>query len=177
MAMKNMYVFAIFFYFFSLAVGAEELDLQCQNLNPRLKLQLVKCYWDKNVLVGRYGGTEVLPLYATDFDDRQVVIAQAKKMKKILEFSFNDVNGNQILLAPPFEEQILNREKGKSAYKKWTLYQEIVQYKAQGGEGGYVMQCTTATQQKNKGAIAVSECFSLENRIAFFSLLDAIQDN
>ena len=121
--------------------------------------------------------------YATELDQRSVVVGyglnlkQVKEAAGVLSNNGKDYLSRTLLTAPPMTEAIESRKPTRSSTNRgpWVVFFEQIQYGAEGGGQGYVIDCGTALKTEEGTAIAVAECFSLENRQRFLNTLDQIQ--
>lgn len=166
------------------AVADGESVICTEPILPGLRLVEARCDVEGGTSAFSFSGPEPTSPYASEFDQRRVVIAKATSKAK-LSFSRGfdlDASGRPLssagpqLISPPHEDQIVQREHLKKGIKKrgWHIATERIGYGVQGGGGGYVVDCSTATRWHKSYALAVAECYPLEERQRFIKTLDLI---
>ena len=146
-------------------------------------LQQAECSIQWGLTVERYMDSVPLSAYATEFDRRSVTVVHGANAKAVSDAagvaggSRAMDNGRSRLVKPPIEDQIAHRISAKSTqkYLQWTIWMERIQYRAQGGSLGYVIDCATALRSNQHCTTAVAECFPLEEQQRFLRTLDAVK--
>lgn len=163
---------------------ADGLPLSCGS--PLLEdraLRQIECVDEKGLVVQRYEESSPPTAYATDLDKRTVAVARSEQVEALMQAagivskSRRQALPRTLLLQPPMKDQVHHRAPPRAArkHKQWQLWTEEVQYGAQGGSPGFVIDCVTAIRTEPKYATAVAECFPLEERTRFLSTLDKIK--
>jgi hypothetical protein len=146
-------------------------------------LQQTSCEERTGLTAIRYSDVGASSAYATAFDRRSVVVlfghdvhavkSEAGLPARSSEHSLYCVK----LVEPPFADQIESRKAAKRPirHRTWTVLTERVQYEAQGGAAGFVIDCATAMKSSKGGSVAIAECFALEERQRFFRTLDLVR--
>ena len=143
-------------------------------------LHQISCQEKNGVTIRRFEGIKSNDPYATELDQRVLVIAQslhADVARKAAGFVRNH-EGRWILkrsplLQPPHDHQVVRRSFSRSkAFGVWTLSTEHIAYGAQGGALGFPMDCVTAFRTSPLPSTAVVECHSLEEHERFLSTLN-----
>lgn len=164
----------------SMAVGDPAICIE--PALPGLHVVEIQCDVAHGRVVFSFSGPEPTSPYASDFDRRRVAIAKATSTRRLKlpggpgAESHSPRSAGFQLLSPPAQEQIVQREEVKKAVKKsgWHIVTERVSYGAQGGRFGFVMECSTATHWHKTYALAVAECYPLEERQRFVKTLELI---
>lgn len=154
-----------------------------ESIFPKLNLRQTSCNEQDGVETRKYSGSEPTSPYATEFDRRQVVIAKSADTAKLQQVVGLKVTGQTLkmpriqLVTPPFEDQISQRKSMSKPERRngWVIVTERIQYAAQGGRPGFVMDCSTAVHRRKKDSAAVAECFPLEERDRFLHTLDSVR--
>ena len=136
------------------------------------------------VTVVQYSEKASATAYQTDFDTRKVAVAFGRDPRAVNEVAgVNPLNRGKksrktLLLAPPYADRIVQRQFSKKTryHRSWTIWREKIKYGTQGYSAGYTIDCATAYRLRDHDAIAVSECFSLENWPRFIQTLDAMTE-
>lgn len=147
------------------------------------ELQRIECSRQQGLTVERYVDQVPSSAYATEFDRRAVTVvhgANAKAVRDVAGIS-SGIRGMSVghshLVKPPLEDQIAHRSMTKATQKhlQWTIWTEQIQYGAQGGAPGYLIDCVTALRSNQHCTTAVAECFPFEERQRFLRTLDAVK--
>lgn len=148
------------------------------------KLSMTHCATEAGVLVLNYKDVETGSPYATDFDKREVSVAISNSRALILKKIGAEVTKRGIslhktlLVSPPAPAQIKDRHMSPNPARSgnWKVFIENIQYAAQGSAPGFPIKCGTALQFNDFGdsAVAVSECFTYENKHRFLSTLTRV---
>ena len=163
---------------------AGETSAKCTT--PRIvsdTLALTECEQKNQLTLATYRAPSSSSSYATEFDQRSVVVGYGLELKQVKEaagiLSNNGKNylSRTLLTTPPMTEAIESRNPVKSpkSHGDWVVFYEQIQYGAEGVAQGYVIDCATALKTERGTTIAVAECFPLENRKRFLIMLDQIQ--
>ena len=142
-----------------------------------------ECSNQDGLTVFRYLGKTTSSPYATEFDQRSVLVARGLNAKAVraaagIDAGPKGMSLNQSRLARPLaEDQIARRSPLKASvrHREWTIMTERVQYAAQGRAPGFVVDCATALRSSQRETTAVAECFPLEERQRFLRTLEAIR--
>lgn len=141
-------------------------------------LKNTRCESTNGLTFIQYEGAKTDSPYTTQFDVRSIAIMigpDAKSVKAASGFPERAAVGSfrTQLTSPPFKEQIVSRhpEKKMLKYGEWAYVVEHIQYGAQGSARGYVVDCATAHKAASGHAVAISECFSIEERSRFLQTL------
>lgn len=163
-------------------MGDSEPAICAEPVLPGLHIAKAYCDMESGRSTFSFSGPEPTSPYTSDFDRRRVVIAKATSTSKLklpgslgAESRSRRSTGIQ-LIAPPVEDQIVQREHIKKTVKKrgWKIVTERVTYGAQGGVPGFAMDCSTATRWQKTFTLAVAECYPLEERQRFIKTLELI---
>lgn len=163
---------------------AHEITTTCTGLALAAEgLQQTECSSQNGLTVTRYLGTAPRTVYETEFDRRAVTVANGANAKLVREAAgiTSGARGMSIvqsrLVKPPVEDQIVHRTPAKETQRHlhWTVWTEQIQYGAQGGAPGFVIDCATALRSNRHGTTAVAECFPLEERLRFLRTLESIK--
>jgi len=140
---------------------------------------------DRNgVFLSTYIDSKPASPYATEFDQRKVVIAYSANDSSLIAMAGipiqgEDARGYRTQLSPlPESDQAIRRipELKVQNHLGWRIYIERVEYGAQGGGIGYAVDCATALKAiAQKKMTAVSECFALEHRQRFMETLTLVR--
>ena len=176
---------ALAFLMYQSAIGfANEASAKCTA--PKIvsdTLAITECAQKNQVTLVTYREPSSLSPYATALDQRSVVVGYGPDMKQvkeaagILSNNGSDYLSRTLLTAPPMAEAVESRKPTSSSTNRgrWVVFFEQIQYGAEGGGQGYVIDCGTALKTVQATAIAVAECFSLEDRQRFLNTLDQIR--
>lgn len=142
-----------------------------------------ECSSRDGVTISTFLGPAALSPYATEFDRRTFVVARGqdamavRNVAGLIEVPRGTVKTQITLAQPPLQDQITRRDAKRvaSSHRQWVVRSESVQYTAQGGVPGYVVECATAIRSKRLETVAAAECFSLEERKRFLRTLDALR--
>lgn len=146
-------------------------------------LQISACSSGLGLTRVEYVGSTPPSPYATEFDKRKVVIAQGQDARLVRNAAGIETgpHGASLsrtrLVRPPEEDQLASRKMSRagSSFEGWTVWVESIQYAAQGAMPGFTMDCATALRTEKVAATAVAECFALEERQRFFSILRTLR--
>jgi hypothetical protein len=167
-------------------VGSASADGMPDCATPVLVTDLLarsECDSQDGITRSRFLGAAPSSPYATEFDRRSVAVARGHDPKAVSEAAGVILlsRGARLqrtrLTRPPAEDQIARRTavRATSKYRQWTVMMERVQYSAQGGAPGFVVDCATALSSTARETTAVAECFALEDRQRFLRTLDEIR--
>lgn len=151
------------------------LSNECPVFPEHMNLRLMECQSKTGGVLAYYAGANKGAEYSTEFDKRRVVIAVARgdaQLKKLVPGAGAE---RTRLVDPPQPEQIRRRESKRTTHKGWTLYHEVVQYVGPSGGPGFVLECVSASTRDKNQAFAVEECFLLEEKQRFLSVLDYLE--
>lgn len=163
---------------------AGEADTSCSALSlTDEKLEQAECTTLNNVILVKYLGPIPDSPYATEFDRRKISLARSNEAQNVKTIAgiADSVRGMTLersnLIQPPLENHIANRTLPKTAqkYRNWNIWIEKIQYGAQGGAQGFAIDCATALNITPQGAIAVAECYPLEEQRRFLRTLNKIK--
>jgi hypothetical protein len=150
---------------------------------PSDVLERTECSIQSGVTLSRFIGPVSSSAYGTDFDQRSVAVAQGSDAIAIRAIA-GIVSGKRGITLhrnglgqPPAEDRISRRDivRQPSKHFQWSVITERIQYGAQGGGLGFVLDCATALRSNSRQTTAVAECFPLEERRRFLQTLDAIR--
>ncbi len=144
-------------------------------------LEQSECSVQDGLTLSRHVGSVPVSPYSTVFDQRSVVVVHGTNAAAVRESAgiTTGLRGMSLLqsrlVRPPAEDQIARRTAARSAskHREWNVLSERIQYAAQGGAPGFVIDCATALGSVGQQTTAVGECFPLEERQRFFRTLDA----
>ena len=160
----------------------EENPVECRNDPPLFidGLHRAACRVVNSALVEEYLGDKPNSPYATEFDQRKLIVAYGKKLKPVtfaVEINYkNPSTPNDNFLRPPAVDEI--SEIGsvkKRKLKIWSISTRQVQYLSQGGRGGFVLMCSTAVGTFNNTIVGLSECLPFERVDEFKEVLKSIR--
>lgn len=144
-----------------------------------------ECTTQDGVTVSQFLGTAPSSPYATEFDRRAFAFAVARgqntesvrRVAGIVKGFRGAATTQSFLSPPPSQAQIARRDASGAArsHHQWIVMFERVQYAAQGGVPGFVIDCATAIRSNRSETVEAAECFPLEERKRFFRTLDAIR--
>ncbi|MEY4581319.1 MAG: hypothetical protein RL701_6022, partial [Pseudomonadota bacterium] len=121
-----------------------------------------ECSSQDGITVSQFVGATPSSPYATEFDRRTVAVVRGHDAKSVRQAA-GFVNGSRgialpqsRLARPPAEDQIARRvaDRATSRYRKWTVMTEKIQYGAQGGAPGFVLDCATALRSNQRETTA-----------------------
>jgi hypothetical protein len=169
----------------ALSVGLCPIESRSDDASFSLdQLSMTDCTTEAGVLVLKYANIGTDSPYATEFDRRDLSIAlsdnRAVLLRKIgAKISRRGISLRTTLLAsPPHSSQIKDRRMSPNPARagKWIIFIEDIQYAAQGTAPGFPIECGTAVRLNDSGvrAVAVSECFTYENKQRFLSTLTQV---
>lgn len=145
-------------------------------------LDRVACEVSQSVAIERYSGQKLASPYASEFDQREVVVAWGGKAEFVeavagIKSDPGAIQRQTGLLQPPFADQIVRRYlfKKASRYNQWVIVYEQIEYAAQGAAQKFFLECATAIRSSTQATKVVAECFSLEERRRFLKTLDAVK--
>jgi hypothetical protein len=163
----------------------EEVRLNCSNFEATAGEELKRgsCAVDSDgTLSATFGWHATQSPHATALDERRVVVVVADSGGRALSAlrrgcrPDNEVGLVDCQLAfAPMDDLVTSRQSVDAPVKlgAWTITQERVSYGAQGGAVGFQMDCATAIGPRKSRTVAIFECFPLEQRKRFLSMVDA----
>ena len=162
---------------------AHEKVVDCPNSQKLIfdGLHRETCQLLGSVTIERYRGEKKSSPYATDFDRRELVVADGiismAGLAKIVSpdnasSSFNSFD----LLQPPMTDQIFRVSRlPLRMFQTWAISADIVRYKTQGDVPGFDLTCALAKRTVYTKSTAVMECFPSEGRANFYSVLNSLK--
>lgn len=134
----------------------------------------------EGVTIIQYREQSTASPYDSDFDVRTVAVVFGRDVAVLLEFAgissqgLGDGARQPLLPAPPYADQIVRRQRSEKVrrHRSWKISREEIRYGTQGFGTGYTIDCAIGYSPLHAGAIAVFECFSLENWQRFLKTLD-----
>jgi hypothetical protein len=165
------------------AARADGMTAACENpTTSTAGLRTTNCSLERGVSIVRLTGAEPLSPYATEFDKRSVVFATGADSKAVKSAAGIHEESNVLskreggLVIPPEFDQIARRSPAKSfKHGQWIVVSERIQYAAQGGAPGFVVDCATAIRGDKQRTVAVAECFPLEERQRYLRTLESVR--
>lgn len=157
-----------------------------QNSSPNLcsgisladsSLTLQKCDSNGNIIYATYKGKESDSPYATEFDEKKLIVAISNNKSDLMNASGFYPESSKLkfdktkLDVIPSPEQISSRKVSKPIEKNgWIINREDIQYFDPKGSG-YIISCATALKYQEGNSIAVSECLPYGQLDEFIELL------
>lgn len=172
--MKHRLAFGFLLVLFAPQAIADASIVQCAHLPPSQGLSLTQCDREGRVAIARFRNQSLSSPYATEFDNRNVVVGSAELDGGESELERSLRAKVTKLIGPPQIGAIAKREKRITKYGEWSILKEVVQYEMQGGAPGYVMQCMVATAKRRKQLTVVGECLPLEEEDRFLALVSSV---
>lgn len=156
-------------------------SVSCEN-SPALSfesMRRVSCETSNGLILEKYRGDQLESPYATEFDQRKVGLAYGQRLNS--EFSIFSKNSLSLkltppsLITPPLTDQIKSRHirPGLKVHRNWKIFNEHIEYVAEGGKTGFVLNCATAIRFFEKKAMVIGECFPLEESNLFILTIDS----
>lgn len=144
-------------------------------------LLLTSCSSNQEVVKADYHSRDGLSLYATELDEKRVVVALSNNGVALRhEAGFSpppqDVDFNRTsLTAIPLSEPVSSRrvDQGVIAHKEWIIGREDIEYFNPKGPA-YPITCATALTKQNNTHIAVSACFDFGEMRYFRKIIDGV---
>lgn len=142
----------------------------------------IACQVSGLVAIERYLGPKPESPYASAFDRRELVVAYGKSIEAVkaiagIKAGSRASQTQRLLLQPPLVDYIAKRSPlpKASSYKQWSIASEKIEYGAQGGAQGFLLECATARRSVMSTMVVVAECFPFEEKARFFKTLDAVR--
>ncbi|WP_180839059.1 hypothetical protein [Variovorax sp. RO1] len=134
------------------------------------------------MLIEQYLGPKPESPYASAFDRRELVVAYAKTLDAVkavagIGTGSRSPQTQSPLLQPPLVDYVVKRLPTSKArhYKKWSISSEKIEYGAQRGAPGFLLECATAIRSTSSRTVVVAECFPFEEKARFAKTLDAVR--
>lgn len=164
-------------------VLGEEKPAECGNEPAILMkgLHRAACRVVNSAVVEEYLGEKPSSPYATEFDQRKLIVAYGKKSTPVIsavEINYKNppIPDDKNLLRPPAVDEISKiGSMKKKKLKIWSIWTRQVQYLSQGGRAGYVLLCSTAVGTFNNTIVGLSECLPFEMIDEFNEMLKSIR--
>lgn len=145
-------------------------------------LDRMGCQASGLVFIEQYLGPKPESPYASAFDRRELVVAYGKTLGAVKAVADIGAGSRRPqtqspLLQPPLVDYVVKRVPASKArnYKKWSISSEKIEYSAQGGAPGFLLECATAIRSTSSRTVVVAECFPLEEKARFAKTLDAVR--
>jgi hypothetical protein len=134
-----------------------------------------------SIIIERYFGEKSSSPYATEFDQRKLVVAYGKT-EAAVKAAAGAAAGSKdgltkfLLLLLPMLNLIFKIGSSKvTKHQNWKISTREIQYGVQGDAKGFLLNCVTAIRSSKIETTIVEECFPLEENHRFTRTLDTVR--